>query len=211
MRLSPMDHASVAQDMLRSGSSMASYKEKGAEASRQSSRRLAELYGHDGIDEQEEQAHGENSQGSIDSSAWKEIKEDDSIMMVVQEGSSDKASSLMRSRRGRMLAERNHHERRNKDDSKENDTACAWEQRQKLKEHLHDVVLIMNFNWGWIARKSLAFWKRVYGPMFDNIVFVSKDIIPEIGLEGEHRLTAQDGTSFMRFPGTSEPRRRGLG
>jgi len=151
--------------------------------------RMAEVYGQEGA---EEQVHGERhgAQGSS-GSAWKELNEADSIMMVVQEGRSSEAGALSRSfRRGRLLREgQNQHERRSEGSAQSNETACDWEQRRKLHDHLQNVVLIMNFNWGWIARKSIDFWRRVYGPIFDNIVFVSKDALPDIGLEGMLSLT----------------------
>lgn len=160
------------------------------DASKLSAWRTAEVYGHDWVEEREDQARGEESGvRSSSHSAWKEIKEEDSIMMVVQESRSSETAGLFgtrrRTRKGRMLEERHEPERKAEDSSISNETTCDWERRQKLHDHLHNVVLIMNFNWGWIAEKSMDFWKRVYGPIFDNIVFVSKDVLPEIGLEGK--------------------------
>jgi len=62
-------------------------------------------------------------------------------------------------------------------------SSCDQDLRQRMHDHLHKVVVIMNINFGWAARKSVDFWRQLYGPIFDNIVFISTEDIPELGVE----------------------------
>jgi len=45
--------------------------------------------------------------------------------------------------------------------------------------------MVMNFNYRWVAEKTAHFWRRVYSPIFKDIVMVGSNPWPHLGVERE--------------------------
>lgn len=63
-----------------------------------------------------------------------------------------------------------------REDSREGATSSGF-------SSLDDIVLILNYNHPTDAFKSLGFWLRVYRRIFMDVVIVSTEAIPELGIE----------------------------
>lgn len=77
--------------------------------------------------------------------------------------------------------------------------ACDSELRRKLRSKLGNVVMVLNFNYRWVAENTGAFWRRVYSPIFRDVVMVGSNPWPELGVEREWGLSPCERSHWLPY------------
>lgn len=62
---------------------------------------------------------------------------------------------------------------------------CTTKLLEDVRNHLSNVVLIVNMNYGFVAHRASGIIRELYGRFFLDIVFIGPRDIPELGVSGE--------------------------